>query len=85
MFAHLRHLRRHGRAGKHEALRPNPLSPYALQKIRGGKVRPVFHQLYGLAGGWLALLQRVRRGRRLILLTRSNCQICTGMLAAKRR
>jgi nucleoside-diphosphate-sugar epimerase len=33
---------------KHEALPPNPLSPYALQKYAAEKYGQLFHQLYGL-------------------------------------
>jgi UDP-glucose 4-epimerase len=33
---------------KHEALPPNPLSPYALQKFAAEKYAQLFHQLYGL-------------------------------------
>src|ERR1700722_16204163 len=33
---------------KHEALPPNPLSPYALQKYTGEKYCQLFHRLYGM-------------------------------------
>ncbi|HLH77387.1 MAG TPA: NAD-dependent epimerase/dehydratase family protein [Candidatus Binataceae bacterium] len=32
----------------HEEMRPNPLNPYALQKLTGEEYTRLFHQLYGL-------------------------------------
>jgi UDP-glucose 4-epimerase len=32
----------------HEAMKPNPLSPYALQKLTGEQYTRLFHDLYGL-------------------------------------
>lgn len=33
---------------KHEAMNPNPLSPYAVSKLTGEKYMQVFHRLYGI-------------------------------------
>ena len=32
----------------HEAMKPNPLSPYALQKLTGEQYTRLFHRLYGM-------------------------------------
>ncbi len=54
-------VRRHRRSlPKREDMPPNPLSPYALQKLVGEQYLQLFTRLYGLDTVTIALLQRVR-------------------------
>jgi len=69
---------------KHEALPPNPLSPYALQKYAAEKYGQLFHQLYGLPAVGLRYFN-VFGPRQAFDSPYSGviAKFCTGMLAGE--
>ncbi len=69
---------------KHEALPPNPLSPYALQKYAAEKYGQLFHQLYGLPTVGLRYFN-VFGPRQAFDSPYSGviAKFCTGMLAGR--